>query len=109
MRKDPRKRYSSTGKFSAPTGTWPAFTGTLPRKVETQPGYVLHRIVEGDRLDRLAERYYGDPRLWWAIAQANPGLLLPDGLIYLSVAPDDASPLRIGAEIHIPAKPQEPA
>ena len=32
----------------------------------------LHLITqEGDRLDLLANQYYGDPRLWWYIAKAN--------------------------------------
>ena len=26
---------------------------------------------DGDRLDGLAQRYYGDSSLWWIIAQAN--------------------------------------
>jgi len=29
---------------------------------------------EGDYLDTLAYRYYGDPTLWFIIALANPGL-----------------------------------
>ena len=27
--------------------------------------------LDGDRLDNLAFRYYGDASLWWIIAQAN--------------------------------------
>ena len=26
---------------------------------------------EGDRLDNLANEYYGDPNLWWFIARVN--------------------------------------
>ena len=26
---------------------------------------------DGDRLDNLAYQFYGDPQLWWYIAQAN--------------------------------------
>ena len=26
---------------------------------------------DGDRLDSLAQRYYGDSNLWWIIAKAN--------------------------------------
>ena len=32
--------------------------------------YVL--TLEGDRLDLMANQFYGDIRLWWIIAQANP-------------------------------------
>lgn len=31
--------------------------------------YILSR--DGDKLDLLANRYYGDSTLWWIIAQAN--------------------------------------
>jgi len=31
----------------------------------------LHRVVQGDRLDRLAAHYLGDPLLFWRIADAN--------------------------------------
>lgn len=30
------------------------------------------RVQPGDRLDLLANRAYGDPRLFWRIADANP-------------------------------------
>lgn len=31
-----------------------------------------HDVVEGDRLDLIGARYFGDPELWWRIADANP-------------------------------------
>ena len=30
-----------------------------------------HKVAQGDRVDRLAERYYGNRLLWWVIAQKN--------------------------------------
>jgi hypothetical protein len=30
-----------------------------------------HRVAEGDRLDNLAARYFGDPELFWRLADAN--------------------------------------
>jgi nucleoid-associated protein YgaU len=36
--------------------------------------YVSHMLTALDRLDRLANQYYGDPTLWWQIANANPEL-----------------------------------
>ena len=35
---------------------------------------------DGDRLDSLAQRYYGDSNLWWIIAKANE---ISDGQIGL--------------------------
>lgn len=34
--------------------------------------YAYHRVVEGETVDLLADRYLGDPELWWVIAEANP-------------------------------------
>lgn len=36
--------------------------------------YVSHLITDNDRLDNLANQYYGDPTLWWKIADANSDL-----------------------------------
>lgn len=38
-----------------------------------------HSVVQGDRLDNLAAQYFGDPELFWRIADAN-GALAPDEL-----------------------------
>lgn len=107
MRHDPRKRFSLTERFTAPEGQVPAFVGLMPRRITEQQGYVLHMLVEGDRLDSLAHNYYGDPRLWWVIAQANPGLLTPADLIYGAAPEDESDLLKVGQEIQIPPKPQE--
>lgn len=47
---------------------------------DTDGEYSVHRVTEGDRLDLLAERAYGDPEFWWRIADANPSLPYPDQL-----------------------------
>lgn len=31
-----------------------------------------HTVVEGDTIDAIAHRYYGNSQLWWAIMDANP-------------------------------------
>lgn len=36
--------------------------------------YDEHLVVDGDRLDVLAYKAYGDDGLWWLIAEANPEL-----------------------------------
>jgi hypothetical protein len=35
---------------------------------------VEHSVVEGDRLDNLAARYFGDPELFWRICDANAAM-----------------------------------
>lgn len=34
--------------------------------------YISHQYTDTDRLDNLANQYYGDPTQWWQIANANP-------------------------------------
>ena len=34
----------------------------------------------GDRLDILANQFYGDPSLYWVLAAANPDLVSPDSI-----------------------------
>ena len=47
--------------------------------------------IDGDRMDLMANQFYGDVRLWWIIASANPDKLRRDSY---SVQP--------GLEIRIP-------
>lgn len=39
-----------------------------------------HRVIEGERLDQLAQRYYGDPLKYWLICDANEAIF-PDDLM----------------------------
>jgi hypothetical protein len=39
-----------------------------------------HAVSQGERLDQIAARYFGDPELWWRLADAN-GALCPDELV----------------------------
>ena len=41
---------------------------------------VLHAVVQGQRLDHLATRYFGDPTQFWRICDANDALR-PDELV----------------------------
>jgi nucleoid-associated protein YgaU len=38
---------------------------------------ILYTVSRKDRIDKLADRFYGDPTLWWIIALANDFRLLP--------------------------------
>lgn len=37
----------------------------------------LYRVQHHDRIDNLAHTFYGDPGLWWVLAQVNDLRLLP--------------------------------
>jgi len=51
---------------------------------------IVHVVASSDRIDLLAQSYYGDPVLWWVIAWAND----------LDVIPTD---LKVNSEIRIPS------
>lgn len=48
--------------------------------IPTQSSDITHEVVSGDRIDLIAEKWYGDPVLWWVIAAANNMELLPTQL-----------------------------
>lgn len=45
--------------------------GTDPLTVRSNSDDIEHVWMQGDRLDILAQKYYGDARLWWIIAEYN--------------------------------------
>lgn len=46
-------------------------SGTEPILIKQFEDNIEHIWKQGDRLDLLAKRYYGDHRLWWIIAEFN--------------------------------------
>ncbi len=47
--------------------------------IEEQDDDIVYQIKGGvgERVDQLASRFYGDPKLWWVIALANGFELVP--------------------------------
>jgi hypothetical protein len=58
----------------------PALYSVVP-PITTGMRYQTYAVLEGDRVDLLAYRMYGDPQLWWLIANANPEVFFPDDLV----------------------------
>ena len=78
---NPSSRHSTLGTYLAPLGP----DGTelelyVPRRPERPTPELYHRVVAGDRLDLLAQRYFGDPLQYWRIVDANPALA-PEELV----------------------------
>ncbi|MFJ9415741.1 hypothetical protein ACIRPT_16425 [Streptomyces sp. NPDC101227] len=46
----------------------------LPRLEGAAEETVPHTVSAGERADQLGQRYFGDSRQWWQIADANPVL-----------------------------------
>lgn len=44
-------------------------------------GSFPHVVAQGERLDQIAYRYYGEPTVWWRICDANPQFLSPLALL----------------------------
>jgi nucleoid-associated protein YgaU len=51
------------------------------RSVPRTPGALTYSVMEGERLDQLAHRFYSDPRKYWLILDANPEVLNPFELL----------------------------
>jgi hypothetical protein len=52
--------------------------------------YIISK--NGDRIDLMANSYYGDPNLWWVIVKANPNKLKRDSFF-----------IPVGIQIRIPS------
>jgi hypothetical protein len=51
------------------------------RLIPPTPGQFLHTVREGDRLDLLSFKYYGDPSRWWQISDGNTEWAFPTDLL----------------------------
>jgi hypothetical protein len=68
-------------------------TTLYPSIGESENDYYL-TITDGDRLDTLAQSFYGDATLWWIISSANN---LPGDSIYVTS----------GTQIRVPFSPPQ--
>ena len=48
--------------------------------VPIQSDDIFHTVIQLDRIDSIATKYYGDPVLWWVIAAANDLELVPTSI-----------------------------
>lgn len=64
------KRYESTPIKMRWDGKRVFFTTEYP-KIEPSETDIIVISNDGDYLDTLAYKYYGDPTLWWVIALVN--------------------------------------
>ena len=62
-------RYKSTDKNRKSNKKY--YETTIYKKVEEKNSDSYFIAVEGDRCDKLANRFYGDSTLWWFIARVN--------------------------------------
>ncbi|MGK7890127.1 MAG: hypothetical protein AB4042_12400 [Leptolyngbyaceae cyanobacterium] len=70
----PDSRYANLPilKTTAPDGTTRQAFALRLRKQQTTRHATRHQVIQGEGIDLLAQRLYGDERLWWRILDANP-------------------------------------
>ncbi len=74
-------RYRDLPDVVVPDARGRAVESKSLRLLPDAEGALLHTVEEGDRLDHLAHRYFGQPRSWWHIVDANPEFLSPRALL----------------------------
>lgn len=76
---DSRYERADVVALQGPDGVYHAtiVPGREPVPIST---YTVHRFIQGDSLPALADTAYGDAEYWWLIADANPGVLFPEGI-----------------------------
>jgi hypothetical protein len=68
-----RSRYATTPIDGDHYETWtdPTRSGPFPKEILAGVDCVDHVLSRGERLDSIANTYYGEPELWWVIAMSN--------------------------------------
>lgn len=64
-------RYASFEESDYAGNSYSFFDVVAFPTIETQDDDRTHTVTSADRPDLLADRFYGDSRLWWVLAIAN--------------------------------------
>jgi hypothetical protein len=64
-------RYQDVKRFAPDPMGRRDFKGLMPRRIVNTPGVLEHVVVSGQRLDGMAQNFYGQDRRWWRIPDAN--------------------------------------
>lgn len=68
-------RYSDSDLELIASGRGTNLTVVPSEQTEWAFNYTYHLVDGSDRMDLLAQQYYGDPRMWWRIADGNPEII----------------------------------
>lgn len=74
----PESRYHGTAvrTRTLPSGeTVKHLAPRVPPRPETMTRLSGHVVAAGERIDTLAQRFFGDPAAWWRLADANAARL----------------------------------
>lgn len=67
---------------TASQGNSVAVFGSPPPSISS---FTYYTVGQGERFDTIAAMLYGQPTLWWRIADANPEVWYPDNLVAGSI------------------------
>lgn len=74
-------RYKDLPEISTADAEGQTVRSKTLRWIPDTPGTFSHTVKQTDRLDLLAYKYYGNPKKWWLICDANPDFALPTDLL----------------------------
>ncbi|HEY5955117.1 MAG TPA: hypothetical protein VIV60_01140 [Polyangiaceae bacterium] len=76
-------RYSAEDTYASsdPERATHPITGVRPHQTVDSLVRREHRVIAGERLDQLAQKYYGDPLLFWLICDANDTIFPEDLMV----------------------------
>jgi hypothetical protein len=74
-------RYRAVPDVAVPDADGRVVTAKDTRPLPVVTGTYRHTVDAGDRLDQLANTYYGEPTRYWRICDANPDILSPLALL----------------------------
>ena len=81
MAADKNSRYRADPAVAGPDARGRITLAQHSRPLPAVTGTFRHVLRDDDRVDQLAELYYGDPLVWWQICDANPDFLSPWALL----------------------------
>lgn len=67
-----KSRYRDSPRFAPREDGSEVFPGLRSRRIGPASAAIEHEVEADNRIDRLADNYYGNDRLWWRIVDANP-------------------------------------
>lgn len=71
-------RYAGAPVFAVNDGVRGPINAIYASYTVTMPAnFTLYTVQPGDRWDKIASRFFGDPAQWWKIADLNPELFDP--------------------------------
>lgn len=70
-----RSRYANSAVSVVSSARGDLLTILPPDPAPKVFNFTYMLVTEGDRIDLMAHRIYGDDTLWWIIANANPEIM----------------------------------